>query len=158
MKTALLLWPVVLRLVLPDPQGAPPAADPIAGLAWLAGDWSGADGPLQMEESWIPPRGGMMLGVHRDLKDGKAVSFEFFRIQATPDGIVYFASPHGKPAVPFRAIENTVERIVFENKEHDFPKRILYWRSEDGALHARIEGDPGDKEKATEWVWRKTGG
>ena len=129
--------------------------DPLAGLAWLGGDWFGNEGPIEMEERWTDPRGGMMLGVHRDVKDGKAVSFEFFRIEATPEGIVYFASPRSRPPVPFRAIEIAGKRVVFENKAHDFPKRILYWQTDDGSLHARIEGDPGDTEKAAEWTWRK---
>jgi len=134
------------------------AEDPLAGLAWMAGDWMGVDGEVggvEMEERWTEPRGGMMLGIHRDVKAGKAVDFEFFRVAATPEGIVYFASPRGRAAVPFKAIESKDKRVVFENKEHDFPKRIIYWAGEDGTLRARIEGDPGDKEKAMEWTWRR---
>jgi hypothetical protein len=124
----------------------------------MAGDWMGVDGGaggVEMEERWTEPRGGMMLGIHRDVKAGKAVDFEFFRVAATPDGIVYFASPRGRPAVPFKAIESKDKRVVFENKEHDFPKRIIYWLGGDGSLHARIEGDPGDKESAMEWTWKR---
>ena len=47
------------------------------------------------------------------------------------------------------------KRVVFENRKHDFPKRIIYWLGDDGALHARIEGDPGGKEQAMEWSWKK---
>lgn len=97
-----------------------------------------------------------MLGLHRDVAGGKAVSFEFLRIQTTPEGIVYFASPRGAPPTPFRLVEDESGpgRAVFENRKHDFPVRILYWLTPDGALHARIEG-PGEKPKAFEWVWRK---
>jgi hypothetical protein len=132
------------------------AAEPLADLAWLAGDWHGKDGPVEMEERWTEPRGGLMLYVHRDVKDGKAVSFEFGRVAPGPDGTTtYFASPGGEPATPFRMVESKGKRVVFENRQHDFPKRILYWLDADGSLHARIEGDPGDKEKAMEWVWKK---
>jgi hypothetical protein len=134
---------------------APAADDALASLAWMAGDWMGVDGGVEMEERWTEPRGGMMLGIHRDVKAGKAVDFEFFRVAVTPEGIVYFASPRGRPAVPFKAIESKNKRVVFENKEHDFPKRIIYWASDDGSLRARIEGDPGDKEKAMEWTWKR---
>jgi hypothetical protein len=134
---------------------AAPAEDPLANLRWMAGDWMGVDGGVEMEERWTEPRGGMMLGIHQDVKAGKAVDFEFFRVAATPEGIVYFASPRGRPAVPFQAIESKNRRVVFENKEHDFPKRIIYWAGDDGALHARIEGDAGDKEPAMEWTWKR---
>ena len=132
-----------------------PAADPLAGLAWLAGDWYGTDGPLEMEERWTEPRGGVMLGIHRDVKGGKAVSFEFFRVESTPQGITYFASPEGRPSTPFRMAKLEGKRVVFENPQHDFPKRIIYWLGDDGSLHARIEGDPGGKEQAMEWSWKK---
>ena len=130
--------------------------DGLEGLGWMAGTWSGEKGGTASEEVWTQPRGGMMLGLHRDVAGGKAVSFEFLRIQATPEGVVYFASPRGAPPTPFRLVENESgpARAVFENPKHDFPVRILYWLGADGALHARIEG-PGQKPKAFEWVWRK---
>ena len=93
-----------------------------------------------------------MLGLHRDVKGGKTTGFEFLRIESRPDGLVYLASPGGKPATPFRAIEVTGDRVVFENKEHDFPQRVLYWRAP-GALHARVEGTIGGKAQAMEWRW-----
>ncbi|MFN2387862.1 MAG: DUF6265 family protein [Thermoanaerobaculia bacterium] len=128
--------------------------DALAGLAWMEGTWTGEDAGTVSEETWTSPRGGMMLGVHRDVAGGKTVSYEFLRIQATPDSIVYFASPKGAPPTPFRLVEKGPARAVFENRKHDFPVRILYWLDAGGALHARIEG-PGEKPKAFEWVWRK---
>jgi hypothetical protein len=44
---------------------------------------------------------------------------------------------------------------VFENLEHDFPQRILYWLDVDGRLHARIEGPKEAAEQAQEWVFRR---
>jgi len=146
---------LLILLALASPAAAPSSDDPLTSLAWMAGDWMGVDGGVEMEERWTEPRGGMMLGIHRDVKAGKAVDFEFFRVAATPEGIVYFASPRGRPAVPFRAVESKDNRVVFENKQHDFPKRIIYWLGGDGSLHARIEGDPGDTEAAMEWTWKK---
>jgi hypothetical protein len=148
-----LLTAALLAALLTNPaRGA--QSDPLEGLAWMAGTWTGEDPGTASEEVWTSPRGGMMLGLHRDVAGGKAVSFEFLRIQATPDGIVYFASPKGAPPTAFRLVENARHRAVFENRKHDFPVRILYWLDAEGALHARIEG-PGEKPKSFEWVWRK---
>lgn len=91
-----------------------------------------------------------MLGLHRDTKDAKA-SFEFFRIAVTPEGIVYFAQPGGRPPTPFALTEASETRAVFANPKHDFPKRITYWL-QGGKLCARVEGDG---EKAQEWCWEK---
>lgn len=118
--------------------GAQPASlDPVA---FLAGTWAGEEGGLSMEEHWTPPAGGLMLGLHRDVAKGKAVFFEFLRIEATPKGIVYLASPKGAPATPFPLVESVGNRAVFENREHDFPTRIIYRLTSDGSLHARVEG------------------
>ena len=47
------------------------------------------------------------------------------------------------------------KRVVFENRQHDFPQRILYWLDPGGALHARIEGPQGGKTVSEEWVWTR---
>ena len=133
-----------------------PAPSKIEALAWFAGAWSGDEGPVSMEEHWTPAKGGSMLGLHRDVKGGKTVEFEFLRIAETPGGLVYFASPMGRPATPFRLVEGGEKRAAFENKEHDFPQRILYWLTPDDVLHARIEGPRGGKTVSREWAWNRT--
>ena len=144
-------------LLAASPRAASPGTDPLASLSWLAGDWAGDDKGTWNEEHWMEPSGGMMLAMHRDLKEGRATSFEFLRIEATPDGIVYFASPKGAPATPFRMIENQGRRVVFENPEIEFPRRVSYWLGKDGELHARIEGSPGGTPKSKEWTWKRKG-
>lgn len=133
---------------------AAPKGD-VVGLAWLEGTWVGEKDGVEMEEHWTAPRGGALLGVHRDVKDGRLVSYEFLRIEQTDAGIVYFASPRGKPPVPFTLVEQSERRAVFENREHDFPQRILYWLDAKGALHARIEGPRGDRTHSEEWTWTR---
>jgi hypothetical protein len=127
----------------------PLCAEPkLADLSWMAGHWTGTHDGWQMEEVWLAPNGGVMVGMHRDAKDAKS-SFEFLRIAATPDGLVYLAQPGGKPATPFPLTELSKGRVVFSNPQHDFPKRIIY--SLQGAkLCARVEGDG---EAAEEWCW-----
>ena len=135
-----------------DGGAAPPD---LSELAWLAGNWTGTQDGLEMEEYWQAPKGNTMLGLHRDVAGGRTVSFEFIRIEATTAGITYWASPRGRPATPFTLIELKGKRVVFENAKHDFPQRIIYWLSEDGALHAKIEGMLKGKPSSEEWTWRR---
>jgi hypothetical protein len=121
----------------------------------MTGSWQGSDGGMEMEEVWLPPKGGAMLGLHRDVAKGRMVFFEFLRIEADKDGLVYLASPQGKPATPFRLVESAKNRAVFANPAHDFPERILYWLADDGRLHAKIEGSPGGKPASQEWSWSR---
>lgn len=136
----------------------PAAADSlgVTRLGWLTGTWAGQSGRLTMEETWSSPEGGGMVGMHRDLRGGRMVSYEFFRIVPDSSGrTAYITSPNGAPPTTFFAIELTDTRVVFENKAHDFPQRILYWRSHKDSLHARIEGDLDGKPHAMDWVWAR---
>jgi hypothetical protein len=147
----LLLWVSLFSLS----KHSSAAAVDLSELAWMAGNWTGTQGGLEMEEYWQAPKGNTMLGLHRDVAGGRTVSFEFLRIEATTGGITYWASPRGRPATPFGLIELKGKRVVFENAKHDFPQRIIYWVSDDGALHAKVEGTLKGKPAAEEWTWRR---
>jgi hypothetical protein len=139
------------RLILLLTLSLPLFADPkLEDLSWMAGHWTGSSDGWQIEEIWLAPGGGVMLGMHRDAKGEKA-SFEFLRIAQTAEGIVYLAQPGGRPPTPFKLTEATATRAVFENPKHDFPQRILY-TLRDGQLCARVEGGT---ETPQEWCWTK---
>jgi Domain of unknown function (DUF6265) len=131
------------------------AAAPPALPGWMAGSWGGTSAGVEMLEVWTPQGGDSMLGMHRDVRDGRTIEFEFLRIEATTDGVTYWASPGGRAATPFRAVEQSDRRVVFSNPKHAYPTRILYWLDQDGALHARIEGTQGGKPAAEEWSWQR---
>jgi hypothetical protein len=148
---------VFLALAVPaaPAPGESPKAD-ISSLAWLAGAWGGDDTGTFNEETWIAPKAGSMLAVHRDVKNGKTVGFEFLRIEEQEGSLVYVASPDGKTPTPFRLVESGPTRAVFENPALEFPRRVLYFRDGE-TLHARIEGARGGKPAAKEWIWRRVG-
>lgn len=145
---------IALAALLAGPAPSPDAQAALVRLSWMVGGWGAERDGEWGEEHWIAPRGGTMLGVHRDVRGGRTSGFEFLRIEARPDGLVYLASPGGRPATEFRAVEVTDDRVTFENPEHDFPQRIVYWRTRE-ALHARIEGKTGGKEARMEWRWMR---
>jgi hypothetical protein len=121
-------------------------------LSWLAGHWYGQQRGVRMEELWLPPEGGMMLGLHRDVPPEGKTFFEFLRIGSEGGKIVFFASPRGKSPVSFPLKELSEQWVVFENPENEYPQRIIYLR-EGKKLHARIEGDRDGKIRSQSWVW-----
>lgn len=125
-------------------------------LAWMAGTWTGTAEGVEMVEQWTDPKGGLMLGMHRDVKGGKAISFEFLRIVANPTGLVYMASPRGAPPTPFPMAEIGEGRVVFANPDHDYPQRIIYRRTSDGSLNARVEGTVNGQTRFEDWTWKKS--
>lgn len=155
MHKSRIVIPIVIVAMVSFSVGVGAKTMDLSGLAWMAGNWSGTQGGVEMEEFWQKPKGNTMLGLHRDVAGGRTVSFEFARIEATPEAITYWASPGGRPATPFRLIEQKEKRVVFENAKHDFPQRVIYWLSDDGALHAKIEGSLNGKTASEEWTWRR---
>jgi len=125
--------------------------DSLSDLAWLAGGWQGTMGKAQIEEHWIQPAGGTMLGVSRTVASGRTVAFEFLRIESRADGAVYVAQPQGRPPVEFKLTQRSENRAVFENPQHDHPKIIRYSKETDGSLRAEIEGDEKGKHKKVEF-------
>lgn len=123
-------------------------------LRWLTGYWIGDSADGSMEELWLEPRGGLMIGIHRDVKGDRLTGFEFLRIAVTPAGIVYLASPQGRPPTEFPLKELAPDRAVFENLKHDFPQRIIYLRRGE-TLCARIEGPMEGRMVAEEWCWKR---
>ena len=121
---------------------------------WMAGSWRGTVDGVTMEEHWTSAAGDVMLGMHRDVRSGVKTSFEFARIEKKGDTLVYQAMPGGRPATPFTLKESSAQRVVFENPEHDFPQRIIYWR-ESNRLCARVEGTIGGKSESEQWCWEK---
>jgi hypothetical protein len=116
----------------------------------MTGTWTQARGDEVVTESWLGPGNGLMVAVNLTTKGPTRKSFEFLRIGDTAEGFSYYASPGGKPPTEFKMKEQGDKRVVFENAEHDFPKRILYWRDGEN-LVARIEGTIGGKERSEEW-------
>ena len=119
----------------------------LADLAWLSGCWRLDTKSGYVEETWSRHEGGVLLGMSRRLKDGQVTGTEFLRIEKQAGTWVYVADPSGQTKTVFSLVEHAPGRWVFENKDHDFPQRIIYARSEDGHLHASIEGPKG-----SEWI------
>jgi len=123
-------------------------------LDWLAGSWCGQQGRTFSEETWMAPRGGLLVGMHRDTRDGKATGFEFMRIAWQDGRWVFLAQPGGGAVTAFPAERVDSDRVVFANPAHDFPKRVIYARPDAGTLRARVD-DGHDDGKAMEWTWRR---
>lgn len=120
-------------------------AGAIDRMGWLAGCWRGGSGDRVVEEQWMQPRAGLMLGMGRTATASKVATFEQMRIHEDGDRLVFTSKPVDKPEDSFRALDPVDDAIVFENLDHGFPQRIIYRRGADGSLAARIEGKRGDR-------------
>lgn len=113
----------------------------INDLSWLAGCWEANNNGREINEQWMKPAGGVMLGMGRTVANGKVREYEFLQVREDADGAIYYvAKPSGQPEASFKLIKLQNREAVFENPQHDFPQRIIYRLQPDGSLFARIEG------------------
>lgn len=152
------LLPAALRPGAPPRAVAERSEPSLEDLAWLAGHWREERGEEAtrrvVEELWMPPRGGLMLGLNRTLQGGTARAFEYLRIEQRTDGrVVLVASPGGRGSTEFPLTAVDAAHAVFENPEHDFPRRIEYVLEASGSLTASIHGD----EPGPAWTFEPVG-
>lgn len=138
------------------PSGLAEEPPTLAKLSFLEGVWVNDGAEASSEEHWTSANGNALLGMHKDVRQGRMSSFEFSRIDLDESGdVTYFASPGGAQPTRFRMTDLTDNRVVFENPEHDFPQRVIYWLEPDGRLGARIEGTVSGTLRKMEWSWTK---
>jgi len=141
---------LVLPAALPGQTKKPAKPAPalvIARLAWLAGSWRMEKGGRVVDEQWMAPAAGVMLGMGRTIAKGKELEHEFLQIREGPGGtLFYVAQPSGQKEAAFQLKSLTDAEVVFENPDHDFPQTVSYALQPDGSLLAALEGPGPDGE------------
>jgi hypothetical protein len=130
------------------------AQPPITQPSWLAGCWRQDGGERVIDEFWMPPAGGLMLGTGRTVAKGRVVEFEFMQIREEAGKLVFTAKPSGQPEASFPAIRTGAREVVFENLAHDFPQRVIY-RIDGDTLTGRIEGTQNGKPRSVDYPMRR---
>jgi hypothetical protein len=124
-------------------------------VGWLTGCWETSSAQRTIEEHWLPPRGGTMLGMGRTVREGRTIEYESVVIRVENGRLAYEAHPSGQASAVFFADQIADGRVVFENLTHDFPQRVGYERRGDAALLAWIEGTQNGRTRRTEFPYQR---
>lgn len=130
---------------------APVADDPteqLKALSFLEGHWKGRSGRNTAEATYTGPAGGMVLAATKEISPaGRAVFFDWERMHVRDGKVVLTPHPFGKKSkdFPLKSLDAKGKKAVFENLEHDFPKRFTYQRKGD-KLVITLWGEQGGKE------------
>ncbi|MBI2619445.1 MAG: hypothetical protein HYW57_05135 [Ignavibacteriales bacterium] len=134
---------------------APVQSPDLTSFRWLAGCWQDVTEERVVEEQWMGPRGGSMVGAGRSVGKGKMPFVEFLEIRSLDSGVYYIARPGGGRPVPFKLVSSSDRELVFENPAHDFPQRILYQRTSAEGMKARVEGMVNGKIMGQDFNFRR---
>ncbi|MET0310043.1 MAG: DUF6265 family protein [Sphingomonas sp.] len=134
---------------------ASPQADTRAPLGWLVGDWC-TEPKLgkQTCEHWAPMARGEMRGTSEVRRGAEASPAEAMRIRDDGGTYVFHAEPKGQAPADFRAVARDAEpyQLTFENRAHDYPQRVRYWR-EGEVLMAEVS--LADGSKPMRWAYHR---
>jgi len=126
----------------------------IEQVGWLQGCWQMSANGRVVEEQWMAPGGGVMLGMGRTVRDGKLVEYESVVLREEDGQLAYEAHPSGQPSAVFLSKTLDESSVVFENPAHDYPQRVGYKR-EGGALLAWIDGTANGKARRVDFPYRR---
>jgi len=129
-------------------------ATAIKDVAWLQGCWEQRDGDRVVEERWMAPRAGSMLGVGRTTRSEKLVEHEYIVLTERDGRLAYEAHPSGQATATFMSKPVANREVVFEDPTHDFPQRVGYKSTGPGQLLAWVEGTSGGKTRRIEFTYR----
>jgi len=125
-----------------------PAAASVQALAWLQGCWQAGSTERPVEEVWMAPRGGVMVGMGRSLRADGSAGWEHLLLSVREGRLTYSALPSGQALTHFPATELGPGRVRFENPDHDVPQALLYRRVSADAVVASVYGSVADSEPA----------
>lgn len=114
------------------------SAQDITKLSWMQGCWSRRTATSVIEEQWMSPAGGTMLGMGRTTRGAETREWEFLRIATVDRKLAYIALPSGQNEATFPATTVSDTLVVFENPAHDFPKYIRYRRGKADSIVAAV--------------------
>ena len=126
----------------------------IERVAWMHGCWQMTTPQSIVEEQWMAPRGGTMIGVGRTVRGTRTTDYEFVVLKEQDGQLTYEAHPAGQPPAVFVAKEAAADSVVFENAAHDFPQRVGYRRAGSG-LAAWIEGIQNGKSRRIDFTYAR---
>lgn len=122
------------------------AEQTLADITWLKGCWRTeapreAESGSQITEVWLAPPMPAMIGYSYTFGENEVQGWEAMRIEVN-GRLEFVASPDGAWPTRFQLVEqDDPNRLIFENAEHDFPKRVEYRREGRNRLIATISGD-----------------
>jgi hypothetical protein len=148
---AVLLLGAALTADAPADSVQPSAADQ---LSWIAGCWTLTQGDVVVEEHWMKPAGGTLLGMGRTVRNGQTSEYEFLQIRDVDGQLAYIAKPSGQPEATFTLRTMGEAEATFENPDHDFPQRVTYRRTAEG-ITARIEGTRNGQTRSVDYAYKR---
>ena len=131
--------------------------DAYAQLQRLNGTWMMQTPKGPHYESWAKTAENEMQGGSYKINGKDTVHFEIVKLSKQTDGVFYVpvVKENNDNPVAFKMISSANNNFIFENKEHDFPQRIIYHLVTKDSVHAWIEGAKDGKQSRADYYFKR---
>lgn len=110
---------------------------------WLLGSWENISENGTMQENWEKTNDSLYEGASYYIKGKDTLNSEKIELLQKDDQILYIPTVKGQnndQPVVFLLTKKTAKQLVFENPNHDYPKKITYNLITKDSLVATISG------------------
>lgn len=128
-------------------------------IGWVLGYWEMVSPEGKVTESWIRTNDSVYSGIGKYTDTaGQTLTTEEISIVLRDGALLYIPQVsdqnNGQP-VTFKEVSFSDTMVVFENKSHDFPQRIVYVKQGAGKMLAYIEGEMNGEPAKMEYPYTK---
>ncbi len=126
---------------------------------WLLGKWENKIDEGLLIESWEKENDSVISGKSYLAKKDDTLFFESIELKIM-DGNFYYVptvkNQNDNKPVYFKLVSEVNNEFIFEDKEHDFPQRVIYNNLSKDSLSARIEGMQEGQFRKEEFAFRRS--
>lgn len=133
-------------------------SEKIAQLKWLLGTWVHENGNEFSQETWSKENDNTFTAFSFTQVGKETVFAETMALETKMQDLfltVAIANQNEKKPVTFKMISSKNGQFTFENKNHDFPQRIVYTNPVKDSLHAWIEGTENGEAKRIDFSFSR---
>lgn len=125
-------------------------------LEFMSGCWLGQTGQdAYVQETWSQPNDSLVLGYTQYLTNDKPTNFDFNYIRRTDSTVILVLSPHGQPSDTFSLKQLADEVVSWERGGTRFPGVVMYRKTANGDIIARLEPPPTVTQTSVEVRFRR---
>jgi hypothetical protein len=148
------LMPVLFACLL----AACSSKDPFTKLEKLSGLWQTNNSETDLYEQWSKAKGNTMYGKSYTMNGTDSIVYERVEIRKEGEDVFYIPTvkdQNNNQPVSFKLVSSTDSSFTFENKQHDFPQRVIYRFVGKDSLVGRIEGNNKGEDQSQEFYYRR---
>lgn len=153
---AVLVSATTIAQVPPVPDT--PAKGSVTRAAWLTGCWSASsarDGAT-INETWLAPRGGTMMGTGITYVDERTVTWEAMRMYNEGDSVKLWLRPAGRTDVIMTLDAIGDNFFEFSAKEGEVTTRLRYERKSETEITATLRFVQGESRRGADFGFTRT--